>query len=156
MWTEQTIGDLRKFALEGRSAAWIASAIGAPSRNAVIGKARRLGVKLKGTRGESGEKESEAAPAPRKAATPHVRVRAPSARREDAPPRRRFFAEPEPSDFRRIGLTEIGEAECRWPLGEPSQDDFAYCGNPAARGQTYCAVHCRMAYHSLRYARISA
>ena len=155
MWTEQTIGELRRFAIEGRSAAWIASAIGAPSRNAVIGKARRLGVKLKGTRSDASEKDPESAPAaPRKAAAPGGR--GPAARREEAPNRRRFFAEPEPSDFRRIGLTEIGETDCRWPLGEPSQDDFAYCGNQVARGQTYCAFHRRLAYHSLKYTRMSA
>jgi hypothetical protein len=50
MWTEQTIETLKKFALEGRSAAWIAAALGAPSRNAVIGKANRIGVKLNGMR----------------------------------------------------------------------------------------------------------
>src|SRR5271166_3599223 len=48
MWTEQTVETLRKFALEGRSAAWIAAALGAPSRNAVIGKANRIGIKLNG------------------------------------------------------------------------------------------------------------
>ncbi|HXZ15739.1 MAG TPA: GcrA family cell cycle regulator, partial [Roseiarcus sp.] len=48
MWTEQTVETLRKLALEGRSAAWIAAAIGAPSRSAVIGKANRIGVKLNG------------------------------------------------------------------------------------------------------------
>src|SRR6516165_3904951 len=48
MWTEQAIETLRKLALEGRSAAWIAAALGAPSRNAVIGKASRIGIRLNG------------------------------------------------------------------------------------------------------------
>ncbi len=48
MWTDAAIETLRQMALEGRSASAIAVALGAPSRNAVIGKANRIGVKLTG------------------------------------------------------------------------------------------------------------
>ena len=48
MWTETAIETLRQMALEGKSASSIAAALGAPSRNAVIGKANRIGVKLTG------------------------------------------------------------------------------------------------------------
>ena len=53
MWTQQAVETLRKFALEGRSAAWIAAALGAPSRNAVIGKASRIGIRLNGGTGSA-------------------------------------------------------------------------------------------------------
>jgi hypothetical protein len=48
MWTDAAIETLRQMALEGKSASCIAMALGAPSRNAVIGKANRIGVKLTG------------------------------------------------------------------------------------------------------------
>src|SRR5690242_17091641 len=64
MWTEATIETLRRLALEGKSASVIAAAIGAPSRNAVIGKANRIGVKLSG---------NLHGPAPRRSATEHPR-----------------------------------------------------------------------------------
>ena len=48
MWTEAAIETLRQLALEGKSASTIAAALGAPSRNAVIGKANRIGIKLTG------------------------------------------------------------------------------------------------------------
>ena len=48
MWTDAAIETLRQMALEGKSASTIAVALGAPSRNAVIGKANRIGVKLTG------------------------------------------------------------------------------------------------------------
>ena len=48
MWTDAAIETLRQMALEGKSASTIAVALGAPSRNAVIGKANRIGIKLTG------------------------------------------------------------------------------------------------------------
>ena len=48
MWTDAAIETLRQMALEGKSASSIAVVLGAPSRNAVIGKANRIGVKLTG------------------------------------------------------------------------------------------------------------
>src|SRR5260370_35490339 len=47
-WTAKAIENLIRLALEGRSASVIAAALGAASRNAVIGKANRIGIKLNG------------------------------------------------------------------------------------------------------------
>ena len=44
MWTDAAIETLRRMALEGKSASTIAAVLGASSRNAVIGKANRIGV----------------------------------------------------------------------------------------------------------------
>ena len=48
LWTEEAIEVLKRLALEGRSASVIAAALGAASRNAVIGKANRIGIRLNG------------------------------------------------------------------------------------------------------------
>src|SRR5271165_2710284 len=48
LWTDEAIEDLKRLALEGRSASAIAAALGAASRNAVIGKANRIGIRLNG------------------------------------------------------------------------------------------------------------
>src|SRR5277367_5546720 len=48
LWTAEAVEDLKRLALEGRSASVIAAALGVGSRNAVIGKASRIGVKLSG------------------------------------------------------------------------------------------------------------
>ena len=47
-WTADAVEDLKKLALEGRSASFIAAMLGVTSRNAVIGKANRVGIKLTG------------------------------------------------------------------------------------------------------------
>jgi GcrA cell cycle regulator len=171
MWTEQTVETLRKFALEGRSAAWIAAALGAPSRNAVIGKANRIGIKLNGVRaapyGEEPGFQPLSPPAPwGRTISPSAEHEARSgaelpwkkgAFRRRVPasigPRRRadrrIYATAEVGDMARIGLAEIREAQCRWPLGDPLDEDFAYCGLQVALGHAYCPGHCRLAYRPL-------
>lgn len=168
MWTDQTVETLRKLALEGRSATWIAAALGAPSRNAVIGKANRIGVKLNGTRSSpEGEGPSSGAAAPATTwgrrrspsvdgeprsdmswagAVSRARGRIPSVCRERRRAARWVFAQAEVGEMRKIGFADIGEAECRWPLGDPTQEDFVYCGLQVARGHAYCAGHCRLVY----------
>ena len=162
MWTEQTVETLRKFALEGRSAAWIAAALGAPSRSAVIGKANRIGVKLSGSRsGAEGRQAAALAGSGRKAdvrsdGSPpgHARWGSPArltrgsapALREKRSPAPWAFADAEVGEMRRVELVAVGEAECKWPIGDPAEDDFAYCGLEVAKGRAYCAGHCRMIY----------
>ena len=151
MWTEAAIETLRRLALEGKSASVIAAAIGAPSRNAVIGKANRIGVKLSGNLNCS---------APRAPRSVTERPRRPAIARTGSPlwkrtavpalPRERkpawLFAEAEVGDMLKVGFEEIGEGACRWPVGDPTSEDFVYCGVQTAKGRPYCAGHCRMAY----------
>ena len=178
MWTEQTVETLKKFANEGKSAAWIAVALGAPSRNAVIGKANRIGIKLNGGMGPTSQKDGlPLAPfgpqipwgrkrsAPRIENQPRAEMRAgagiawggkvahvasgvPAIARNKLRADRRAYATAEVGEMRRIGLVDIGKVECRWPIGDPIEEDFAYCGLPIARGHAYCAGHCRLAYRS--------
>jgi GcrA cell cycle regulator len=164
MWTDQNVATLKKFAFEGKSAAWIAVALGAPSRNAVIGKANRIGIKLNGGLGSASNAEGSLPkpPPPREplAASPTpagigwgrvdstARSRVPVTSRGVMRADRRIYAGAEVGEMRRICLAEIGEVECRWPLGDPTDEDFAYCGLPVARGRAYCAGHCRLAYRA--------
>ncbi len=168
MWTEQSIESLRRFANEGRSAAWIAVALGAPSRNAVIGKANRIGIKLNGgqvrsnlepprpdtawgpkrirSSVEDSRSDGRLGQSPRGRLVSRARSRVPAIPREKLRVDRWMYAKAEVGEMRRVALAEIAEVECRWPIGDPLQDDFAYCGLPIARGHTYCAGHCRIAY----------
>jgi hypothetical protein len=54
LWTAEAVEDLKKLALQGKSASHISAALGVGSRNAVIGKASRIGIKLSGGGGASG------------------------------------------------------------------------------------------------------
>lgn len=45
-----------------------------------------------------------------------------------------------------IGLDELGEKSCRWPVGDPKSPDFGFCGCEKVRDMPYCATHARVAY----------
>jgi GcrA cell cycle regulator len=166
-WTAEVIEDLKKLALEGRSAAAIAATLGVGSRNAVIGKASRIGIKLNGggratASGRTGasalraqlatianplpgaSKPSSAAVLPR-----DLRV-VPGSQPGDAGKTAAAWTlgEAEVGEMRRLRFEDIRESACRWPLGDPRSGDFAYCGLQPVEGQSYCAGHCRMAYRS--------
>src|SRR5579864_4277116 len=70
-WTAEAVEDLKRLALEGRSASVIAAAVGAASRNAVIGKANRIGIKLNGW-GAAGLRKAQARADRAQWAMPHA------------------------------------------------------------------------------------
>jgi GcrA cell cycle regulator len=71
-WTDERIATLRKMWEGGATASEIATELGGVSRNAVIGKAHRLGLKARPSPVKANDKKKPAAP-PRKPASPAVR-----------------------------------------------------------------------------------
>jgi GcrA cell cycle regulator len=156
-WTEEAIEDLKRLASEGRSASVIATELGAASRNAVIGKASRMGIRLNGDGRAStpGRTRGAARPAPLAGA---ARLRAGDrihggafalamwARRKDGGRSASAFGEAEVGEMLRVRFDEIRQSACRWPLGDPRSGEFAFCGLMPLNGRSYCPGHCRMAY----------
>jgi GcrA cell cycle regulator len=152
LWTDEAVEVLKRLAREGRSASVIAEALGAPSRNAVIGKANRIGIKLNGGGRASGPGGASASAQPERLALPHPKLvlnkqsNAPAASRGAERKAARTLGEAEIGEMRRVRFDEIRGSACRWPLGDPRSGEFAYCGLKPAEGHSYCAGHCRIAY----------
>jgi GcrA cell cycle regulator len=149
-WTEQRIELLRKLWGQGQTASQIAVALGGISRNAVIGKAHRLGLTgrpspiKRDVSGQPSRRKTAArrlaniAPKPvmEKAASGEGKsAAAPSA--QSAQPARQGY-----SATRAHGGTKT----CSWPVGDPKQPGFQFCGEPSEPGRPYCAKHCSQAY----------
>ena len=157
LWTEEAIEILKRLAFEGKSASAIASALGAASRGAVIGKANRIGVRLNGD-GRAPAAGLASARGYRESTARPERVRQIESSDPALPGRLRTrprrtttkavcaFADAEVGDMRRVTFQDIRHRACRWPLGDPRSGDFVFCGLPPAEGRSYCAGHCRMAY----------
>jgi GcrA cell cycle regulator len=46
----------------------------------------------------------------------------------------------------RCSIVELTEDKCRWPIGDPAQADFFFCGGKSITGLPYCGHHSRIAY----------
>ena len=51
-----------------------------------------------------------------------------------------------PQKPERIGIMDLKINTCRWPIGDPTDEDFHFCGKNTVMGKPYCAEHCAMAY----------
>ena len=135
-WTDARVEILSQLWREGQSASAIARTLGGVTRNAVIGKAHRLGL---------GGRARPARPGSRPAGPPAKRERRVS-RRRLAP-----TATPAPAELPQAqGLTDmasVGPHACRWPIGDPKAPGFALCGRPVRRG-AYCLHHGALAYRA--------
>ncbi|HLS18833.1 MAG TPA: GcrA family cell cycle regulator [Paracoccaceae bacterium] len=50
---------------------------------------------------------------------------------------------------KRISLLELTERVCKWPIGDPTDEDFAFCGLEAVPGKPYCAHHIAIAFQPM-------
>ena len=56
------------------------------------------------------------------------------------------FDEPAKKEF--LSLTDLDNHTCRWPIGDPKDENFHFCGKKVRLGQTYCEEHATIAYVS--------
>lgn len=168
-WTEQRIEMLRKLWGQGQTASQIATLLGGVTRNAVIGKAHRLGLTGRPSpiKRESGD---AAGAAPRRKAASAQRRQQPTiapmptlrtgtaqvAAPESAPETNAALAAPAPRGSESAlpkappaprTAAQAGSKSCSWPMGDPKQPGFHFCGESAEPGRPYCAHHCTIAYH---------
>lgn len=54
-----------------------------------------------------------------------------------------------------IRLDALGADMCSWPVGNPSDHGFHFCGAKTVPGKPYCAQHCASAYVKPARARSS-
>jgi len=149
-WSDDRVEQLKKLWEAGLSASQIAAELGNVTRNAVIGKVHRLGLSGRA------KTPSSAAPRPRKArpAPQMVRVSRPVARGNTALAQAyEMEVETDPVAYdnvvpmsQRLTLLQLNESTCHWPVGDPSNPEFFFCGGKALTGLPYCAHHSRIAY----------
>lgn len=159
-WTEERVALLTRLWNEGHTATQIADQFGDITRNAVIGKVHRLG--LSGRAAESRFRAARIRMRPRNqkprngsgAAFPVQGNAALKAEPDVAPgwsaparrPNLRPVEQPEAETGPVVGLLELKESSCRWPVGDPDQPGFGFCGCQKAEHGPYCEQHAAMAF----------
>lgn len=46
----------------------------------------------------------------------------------------------------KVTVTDLDNHTCRWPIGDPKDENFHFCGANVRIGQTYCEEHAAIAY----------
>ncbi|MDY6960292.1 MAG: GcrA family cell cycle regulator [Pseudomonadota bacterium] len=143
-WSAERVASLTKLWTDGLSASQIATRLGV-TRNAVIGKVHRLELPARRTTQRAAVRRplDRGTRGPRPSGHTAERRRGGSLKTLPAPRLRPLpQIEVEPC---RIALLDLGEGQCRWPIGDPKEAGFAFCGHPAHR--SYCGRH-EIAAHS--------
>jgi GcrA cell cycle regulator len=141
-WTDERVELLKKLWSDGLSASQIAAELGGITRNAVIGKVHRLGLSGRA------KSASSAAPRPRKARSPMMRIGRASIRGNTALAHAYEMeaeAAPELIDNvipigQRRTILELTEQTCRWPVGDPGSTGGVPAGQRAAPGSASAAL----------------
>ncbi len=157
-WTDERIALLTKLWTDGLTASQIALALGeATTRNAVIGKAHRLGL--------SGRPSPVRTPRPVRIAAARPSKPRPLSRPERlphlAPTHDSNRARPQEVALRPIAppieippgpgvtLLKVTDKMCKWPIGHPGDASFRFCGGSSREGSPYCEGHAQMAYQPM-------
>ncbi len=178
-WTDERVEILKKMWGEGQSASQIAKELGGVTRNAVIGKVHRLGLSNRagsaGAKAAAKEKAPKAEgkkPAPVPAAKPQPKTESAApppqpkvaGRRAIIPAGQPLPPQPSANEIspealakvneiekksKKIGLMELTERTCKWPVGDPSTEDFWFCGLPVKAGKPYCEAHVGVAFQPM-------
>ena len=163
-WTDERVDILKKLWMEGLSASQIATRLGGVTRNAVIGKVHRLGLsgrattsraksarprKRKNVNTSGGRKQQMRTPG--SGGRLHKLDPAASGGEQPGHNLKLLFNPVDELDIpvaERATMMTLKEHSCRWPIGDPCEDDFHFCGREKVEGRPYCEFHVEKAYQT--------
>lgn len=165
-WTEDRIERLKRMWADGYHGSKIGAELGC-SRNAAIGKVHRLGLAMRDPPpGSNGQRHFKPAKRlskrnnkmgaanynqPRKVVTTFQFGKPPP----DVPVEP-YVPIPDDLDIppnERKSLMDLEPNDCRWPIGDPQEKDFGFCGKPKLPGTSYCSHHASRAFVPVEVAR---
>ena len=139
-WTDEQVEELKRLWDKGLTTGEIGKALGV-SKNAVVGKAHRLGLNGRPSPIRRGEDDATAVPAEKESA-PAKKNTAKTAAVKKSEEKQKIFT-----------VNDLTSSSCRWPIGDPKDEDFHFCGKEALPDKPYCAEHAAIAYVSAKTLR---
>ena len=135
-WTDDRVSVLKQLWGEGKTAAEIPKELGeGVTRNAVIGKAHRLKLSSRMSPIQQNVKKVKSAD----------KVNPPAPRRSSRKIPIHLGKE--------LKMEELRDKMCRWPNGDPEENNFSFCGCETIEGSPYCEIHTGIAYQVTSRAR---
>lgn len=164
VWSGALLEKLKELNDKAMSSSQIASEINSLfgcqfSRSAIIGARHRQGLTIPekstwtleqrlaygggGYRRTTGEKKPRVRSGPsQRGKWQRIRVVAAADEYKDAP----SIEDMEIPLEQRKTLLQLDSNTCHWPVGDPQNRNFFFCGGEALPEKPYCAGHCRVAY----------
>jgi len=135
-WTNEMIDKLKQMWKKGSTTNEIAKELGV-SKNSIIGKVHRLNLTARPSPIKKKEKPVTQAPA----TTSVTNSKDTKSQKITVNP-----IEVTAHNNTCLKLSELDSHTCRWPIGDPKDDNFCFCGKKVRAGQTYCDEHSAIAY----------
>ena len=135
-WTDEQVEQLRQMWAEGLTANEIAKRLNV-TKNSIVGKVHRLCLTARPSpiKFKDAETNNPDANGNKYQSAPDM------FENQVSLPDKKTCCEPE-----NIKLVDLDSHTCRWPIGDPRDEDFCFCGKKVHTGQTYCDEHSQMAY----------
>ncbi len=158
-WTDDRVEILKKLWAEGLSASQIAGRLGGVTRNAVIGKVHRLGLSGRATTSRAKPARARKHKTTRQGGTTRLGLFSSNSTamrslstNPDGPKEEPFRSQYVELDIpleERVDLVDLKESQCRWPIGDPQESGFHFCGKHKEDGTPYCEYHAEIAFQPL-------
>jgi GcrA cell cycle regulator len=149
-WTDDRVDLLKKLWAEGLSASQIAGRLGSVTRNAVIGKVHRLGLSGRATTSRmKSHRPRQRMAAKRLAKSRYATIGNPALRALYNAETNVYLPPTEELVIpvaERKSIQTLTEVTCRWPIGDPQNTEFHFCGKNKVPGLPYCEFHARRAF----------
>ena len=141
-WSDEQVERLRKMWLEGLTANEIAKKLGV-TKNAIVGKVHRLCLQARPSPIKIKAVEE---PVEQSVQISDVKIETIEENEFTDVIEVKSNAVTEVCKSGNVNLVDLDSHTCRWPIGDPRDDDFCFCGKKVKTGQTYCDEHSVMAY----------
>lgn len=139
-WTEKMVEDLKIMWKQGLTTGEIGKRLGV-SKNSIVGKVHRLQLDARPSPIKKKDEEQENAAVAATAETKPAAVKAKTEKktepREEKPAAAPQPVAEKPAVVRKniagdVKLTDLDNHTCRWPIGDPKDENFHFCGKKSA------------------------
>ena len=138
-WNQQKVDNLKKLWNEGVATSQIGEQLGF-TKNAVIGKAFRLGLERRqNSRKKTAQSQSVSS------VTMYRETNVPG--NSQITPKREVTRRREKFSFKKSIVGTGSFKSCQWPIGDPLEEGFHYCGGQNIPTKPYCIEHYKKAYN---------
>ena len=138
-WNQQKVDNLKKLWNEGVATSQIGEQLGF-TKNAVIGKAFRVGLERRQNSRKKTTQSQSASSVTMYRETCVVGNSQISPKREVTRRREKF-------SFKKSIVGTGSFKSCQWPIGDPLEEGFHYCGGQNIPTKPYCIDHYKKAYN---------